>query len=159
MNTDHLTGARRILAVVLLFFVGAARAAEAPVDIVLRADGARCAAMMAGDGVGLGRVLSDEVIFVHSDGRVEAKADYIKNLTAGDTAYAGVKTLEVQGRQIATDVVVLTGRQEMKKRLGPAWSEIKLRFMSVWRNEGGTWRMIAWESMHPSGNSVVPPKS
>jgi len=65
----------------------------------------------------------------------------------------------VSARQIAADVIVLTGGQEMKKKLGPAWSEIKLRFMSVWRNEAGTWRMVAWQSMRPSGNSVVPPKS
>jgi hypothetical protein len=125
---------------------------------VLRIDQARLAAMMAGDGVALGRVFSDEVIFTHSDGRVEAKADYIKNMTAGDTAYKDVKTSDLTARQIAADVIVLAGGQEMKKKLGPTWSEIKLRFMSVWRNEAGTWRMIAWQSMKPSGNSVVPPK-
>ena len=114
---------------------------------------------MTGDGAALGRVFSDEVVFTHSDGRVEAKADYIKNLTAGDTAYKDVQTSKVQAKQIAADVVVLTGGQEMKKKLGPTWSEITLRFISVWRNEGGTWRMVAWQSMHPSGNSVVPPKS
>jgi hypothetical protein len=134
------------------------RAAESATDAVLRLDGLRLTAMMAGDGAALGRVLSDEVIFVHSDGRSEAKADYIKNMTAGDTAYADLKTADLRARQISADVVVLAGAQEMRKKLGPTWSEIKLRFLSVWRNEGGTWRMVAWQSMHPSGNSVVPPK-
>jgi hypothetical protein len=128
------------------------------IDAVRRTDQARLTAMMAGDGAALGRVFSDEVIFTHSDGRVEAKADYIKNLTAGETAYKDVKTSNVQAKQIAADVIVLTGGQEMKKKLGPAWSEISLRFMSVWRNEGGIWRMVAWQSMRPSGNSVVPGK-
>ena len=135
---------------------GAARAAESPIELVLRADTARLAAMMAGDGTALGRVLSDEVVFVHSDGRRESKTDYIKNLTAGDTAYIDVKTSDLQAQQIAADVVVLTGAQEMKKKLGPTWSEIKLRFLSVWRNEAGVWRMVAWQSMRPAGNSVVP---
>ena len=54
--------------------------------------------------------------------------------------------------------MILIGRQEMRKKLGSEWSEIKLRFMSVWRNEGGTWRMYAWQSMRPAGNSVVPKK-
>ena len=148
-----------------LFFVGIGffaavmtRAAEAPTDVVRRLDDARIKAMLAGDGAGLARVFSDEVVFVHSDGRSESKADYIKNLTAGDTAYADLKTAEVTARQIAPDVVVLAGAQEMRKKLGPTWSEIKLRFMSVWRNERGTWRMVAWQSMKPSGTSVVPPK-
>ncbi len=133
-------------------------AAESATEAVLRAEAVRLTAMMAGDGAALGRVLSDEVIFVHSDGRHEAKQDYIRNMTAGDTAYAGVKTADLQARQIAADVVVLTGAQEMRKKLGPAWSEIKLRFISVWRNEAGAWRMIAWQSMRPAGTSVVPPK-
>jgi hypothetical protein len=133
-------------------------ATESPVEAVLRLDASRLQAMMAGDGAALGRIFSDAATIVHSDGRPETKADYIKNLTAGDTAYADVKTSDVQAKQITADVVVLIGAQEMRKKLGPTWSEIKLRFQSVWRHEGGTWRMIAWQSLRPSGNSVVPPK-
>ncbi|MEO5960243.1 MAG: nuclear transport factor 2 family protein [Opitutaceae bacterium] len=106
----------------------------------------------------LGRVFSDEVMFIHSDGRAEGKVDYIKNMTAGDTAYADVKTSDLQTRQVTPEVIVLTGAMEMRKRLGPTWSELKLRFMSVWRNESGTWRMVAWQSLRPAGSSVVPAK-
>jgi ketosteroid isomerase-like protein len=149
---------RLFLMVAAWAMMSAVRAAEASVDLVLAADAARLKAMAASDGATLAKVLSDEVIFIHSDGRAEAKADYVKNLTAGDTAYADLKTADLNARLIAADVVVLTGAQEMKKKLGPAWSEVKLRFISVWRNEGGTWRMVAWQSMRPAGNSVVPPK-
>ena len=137
--------------------VVAARGSEATmVEVVLRSDQARLTAMMAVDGVALGHLLSDAVLFVHSDGRREGKTDYIKNMTAGDTAYADAKTADVQAKQLTPDVIVLTGAQEMRKKLGPTWSEIKLHFMSVWRNEAGTWRMVAWQSMRPAGNSVVP---
>ena len=158
MNTDHFSMARRVLLTGLLVVVAAARAAESPAEIVFRADAARLAAMGKTDGAALAKILSDEIVFIHSDGRSESKADYLKNLTAGDTAYSDLKTTDVNARQIAADVIVLTGAQEMKKKLGPAWSELKLRFISVWRNESGTWRMVAWQSMRPSGNSVVPPK-
>ena len=132
---------------------GADAAGEAA---VLRADQARLAAMMASDGPALGRIFSDDVLFVHSDGRVETKADYIKNMTAQDTAYADVKTSDLQLKSVTSDVIVLTGAQEMRKKLGPTWSEIKLRFMSVWRKDAAGWRMIAWQSLRPAGNSVVP---
>lgn len=135
----------------------AAPAVESPdVAAVLRADASRLAAMMAGDGAALGRVLSDELVFVHSDGRIESKADYVRNLMAGDTAYTNAKTSELRTQQPSSDVVVLIGRQDMRKRLGAAWSEITLRFLSVWRKEAGTWRMVAWQSMRPAGNSTVP---
>ena len=133
-------------------------AAEPPVISALRADKARLTAMVAGDGAALGRLMSDQLRFVHSDGRVESKADYVKNLMAGDTEYADAKTSEVETMQVTTDVVVVLGVQEMRKRLGPTWSEVKLRYLAVWRNEYGEWRMVAWQSARPSGNSTVPKK-
>ena len=132
--------------------------AEPAVISAVRADKARLAAMMAGDGEGLARLMSDQLRFVHSDGRVESKGDYVKNLMAGDTAYADAKTSELETMQISADVVVVLGVQEMRKKLGPTWSDIKLRYLAVWRNESGTWRMVAWQSARPTGNSVVPAK-
>lgn len=132
--------------------------AEPAVISALRADKARIAAMMAGDAAALAGLLSDQLRFVHSDGRVESKADYVKNLLAGDTQYADAKTSQVETMQVDPEVVVVLGVQDMRKRLGPDWSEVKLRYLAVWRNESGTWRMIAWQSARPSGNSVVPPK-
>ena len=49
-------------------------------------------------------------------------------------------------RSEPSEVVVVLGVQDMRKRLGPDWSEVKLRYLAVWRNETGTWRMIAWQS-------------
>ena len=135
-----------------------ARAAESSVAAALRADHARLAAMMAGDGAALGRLMSDELRFVHSDGRIETKADYVKNMMAGDTAYADAKTSEVETIQITPDSVAVLGVQQMRKKLGATWSDITLRYLAVWRNEAGTWRMVAWQSARPSGNSVVPKK-
>lgn len=132
--------------------------AEPAVISAVRADKARLTAMMAGDGEALARLMSDQLRFVHSDGRVESKADYVKNMMAGDTEYANAKTSELETMQISPDVVVVLGVQEMRKRLGPTWSDIKLRYLAVWRNESGTWRMIAWQSARPTGNSAVPPK-
>ena len=145
----------RWVAVVALM-VGALRAAEAPVAAVLQADQARLAAMMAGDGTALARLMSEELAFVHSDGRLESKTDYVQNMLAGDTQYAEAKTADVRTMEPAPGVVILIGAQQMRKRLGPTWSEVRLKFMAVWRNEAGTWRMVAWQSMRPAGNSTVP---
>ncbi|MDP3071650.1 MAG: nuclear transport factor 2 family protein [Opitutaceae bacterium] len=129
-----------------------------PAIAVVQADHARVKAMMAGDAATLGALMSDQLRFAHSDGRVESKADYVKNLLAGDTAYADVKLREVETKQIAPDVVYVLGAQQMRKRLGPDWSDVFLRYLAVWRNEGGVWRLVAWQSARPAGNSVVPPK-
>ncbi len=114
--------------------------------------------MAAGDAAALGKLMSDQLNFVHSDGRVESKKDYVQNVLAGDVAYADVKTLDVETTQIAPDVVVVFGVQQMRKRLGSEWSNITLRYLGVWRNESGSWRLVAWQSARPSGNSTVPGK-
>lgn len=144
---------------VALWAAGGLHAGEsAAVAAALRADLARCAAMMQGDGPALAALMSDELRFVHSDGRIELKADYVRNLMAGDTEYREVKTSVLQTLEPAPGVVVIIGAQEMRKRLGAAWSDIKLRYLALWREEGGTWRMYAWQSMRPAGNSTVPGK-
>lgn len=145
---------------VLAMAVGlrAAPAGEPAVIAVLKADQARLAAMMAGDAAALARLFSEQLRFVHSDGRVESKADYVKNLMAGDTEYRDAKTSDVETMQVAPEVVVILGAQQMRKRLGKDWSEVKLRYLAVYRNETGEWKMVAWQSARPSGNSVVPGK-
>lgn len=135
-----------------------AAAGEPAVIAALKADQARLAAMTGGNGAALERLMSDQLRFVHSDGRVESKGEYVKNLMAGDTAYAAAKTSDVETMQIASDVVVVMGVQRMRKRLGAEWSDITLRYLAVYRNEAGAWRLVAWQSARPSGNSVVPGK-
>lgn len=136
------------------------RAADtASVTAARQADQARIAAMVAGDAAALGALLSDELLFVHSDGRIESKADYVKNLLAGDTQYADARSTVLETQQpVGADLVILIGAQEMRKRLGPTWSEVKLRYLAVWRREGTAWRLVTWQSMRPAGNSTVPPK-
>lgn len=130
--------------------------AQPPVIAAVQADQARVAAMAAGDAAALGRLLSDQLRFVHSDGRVESKADYLHNLLAGDTAYADVRATEIETMQVSHDVVVVLGRQQMRKRLGGQWSEVTLRYLGVWRHEQEGWRLMAWQSARPAGNSSVP---
>ena len=62
---------RHWLIVLLGLTVSLARAAETPNQTVLRLDQARLAAMMAGDGAALAKLMSDDLSFVHSDGRIE----------------------------------------------------------------------------------------
>lgn len=144
--------------IALLFVSNAAAATgeSAAITAVRQADQARLAAMMAGDGTALGRLMSDALTFVHSDGRMESKADYVRNMMAGDTEYADAVVSDVRAVEPGPGVVVLIGAQQMRKRIGSTWSNIALRYMAIWRDEGGAWRMFAWQSMRPAGNSTVP---
>jgi ketosteroid isomerase-like protein len=153
----------RLVRALLIFFAlisaTACAADSAALTAARQADQNRIAAMVAGDAAALGAFLSDDLRFVHSDGRIESKADYVKNLLAGDTQYADARSTVLETQQPAGDnLVILIGAQEMRKRLGPAWSDVKLRYLAVWRREGAAWRLVTWQSMRPAGNSTVPPK-
>lgn len=156
MNPSVRALFRSYAACIVVAAITATARAQPPVIAAAQADQARVAAMMAGDAAALGRLMSDQLRFVHSDGRVEAKADYLKNLLAGDTAYADAKLSDVETMQVAHDVVVVLGRQQMRKRLGQEWSDVTLRYLGVWRNEHDGWKLVAWQSARPAGNSVVP---
>jgi ketosteroid isomerase-like protein len=153
-----VTGLAVRLRLLLLFSLFGLRlhATEADLAAVQRADEARLQAMTAGDGAALGRVLADGLVFGHSDGRLESKAEYVKNLMDGDTAYADARVDVANTTQIAPDVIVRHGRQSMRKKLGSNWNALDLRFMAVWRKESDGWRMVSWQSLRPTGSSVVP---
>lgn len=96
-----------LLGVQTLSLVGA----DPSVVAVFKADQERLDAMMAGNASALARVLSDELLFVHSDGRVETKGEYVKNLLAGDTAYEKASTTDVRTLEPSRGVVILIGRR------------------------------------------------
>jgi ketosteroid isomerase-like protein len=133
-----------------------AAATESPVAAVLRADTERLAALQAGNVVRFNELVSDELHFVHSDGRVQTRAEYVAPVSSGEIGYENVRTYDVQVMQATNDVVVLHGRLDMRKRTGSQKVDQRLMFLAVWRKEGGAWRLFAYQSARPPGSDPIP---
>lgn len=121
-------------------------AADAVLAAVRAADEERVAASIAVDRDRLAAVLSDELHYAHSNGSIDSKESYLESIVAGRSVYTSYDYQERIFRPVAPGVVLMTGRTVIGSRNAEGPITIDLNFLAVWRNEGGAWRMLAWQS-------------
>ena len=122
------------------------RAEDARPAALAAADEARVAATKAADREKLTAILSDNLRYAHSSGAVDTKQSYIESLTSGRTKYL---TLEYEERAFtfpAPGIALMTGRAHVKVANATGEVDMQLSFLSVWREEDGKWRFLAWQS-------------
>ncbi|HEY0863973.1 MAG TPA: nuclear transport factor 2 family protein [Lacunisphaera sp.] len=120
---------------------------------VLAADAVRGDALRRGDATTLATVLSDDLRYIHSNGKFERKSDTVSALAEKKIAFERFETSELNATEIAPGVVVLSGRIDQRKLGNGKWSDAKLLFHAVWRNEGGQWRLVSLQTaMLPVAN-------
>lgn len=110
------------------------------------ADAERLAATMAGDHARLNAVLSDELRYAHSSGLVDSKTSFIAALSNGKIVYESFEYLKRDFLPAAPGVVLMTGRVLIHVVIDNKKIAVDLNFLSVWRQEKGHWRFLAWQS-------------
>jgi len=88
----------RLCFVFLLLFLAAGRAAalsvpdrQAVETEVSRLDAQRIAAILQGDIKALERLYSDDLVYIHSAGRIDTKKGYLGALAAGNLTYFSIR--------------------------------------------------------------------
>ena len=109
---------------------------------VKAADKDRVQAVLAGDKEKLGAILSDELRYAHSSGAVDTKQSFIDAVTNGKMKYTAIDYEEQNFTFPAPGIALMTGRAHLK--VGSM--EAGMAFLSVWRQESGQWRFLAWQS-------------
>lgn len=145
---------KNLLSLLLLAFVctglraeNAAAANDKVIAAVRAADDARVAASVAVDREKLNAVYSNELRYAHSSGKIDTKASFIASLVSKEAVYFAVDYQERNFVPVAPGIVLMNGRGSFKVSTGGApRQDLDLRFLAVWREEQGTWRMIAWQS-------------
>ncbi len=112
---------------------------------VLDADDRRFEAMRKGDWAALDAALADELTYVHSTARQETKAEHIGNLRAGKPHYRGIAPRDRTAR-VHGDIGLVTGVSEMHVERDGNDNRFTVRYLAVYKNSGGRWRMVAWQS-------------
>jgi hypothetical protein len=135
------------LLLLLALFTRTLAAAEHPALAAARAaDDERTAATIAADPTRLAAIFSDELHYAHSNGVIDDKRSYMDLITSGRGIYRAFDHRQRDFRLVAPGLVLMTGRVLI--HLGPA-SEPRvndLNYLAVWREEGGRWRFLAWQS-------------
>ena len=123
---------------------------------VIAAEKARNVALVAGDVTALDSLLSDDLRYVHSNGKLETKALVIEGIASKKSAYEWMRTSDLVADEITRDVVVLSGKIDQRKLGGAGWANLVLLFQAVWRNESGTWRLVNLQTVLPPPPAPTP---
>jgi hypothetical protein len=118
-------------------------------DAVIAAEKARNVALVAGDVKALTDILSDDLRYIHSNGKLETKQIVLETIASKKTAYEWMRTSDLVADEVTPNVVVLSGKIDQRKLGGAGWAELVLLFQAVWRNESGTWRLANLQTALP----------
>lgn len=124
-----------------------ARASAADAIAAVRAaDDERVAATVAADPARLDAIYSDQLHYAHSNGAIDTKVSFLESLTSGRSDYQAIDYVQRDFTPAGPGIVLMKGRAVV--RLGSAEGPrlIDLNFLAVWREEGGKWRFLAWQS-------------
>jgi len=114
---------------------------------ILQLEKDRFKAMISKDSIKLDRILADDLLYIHSNGVQDSKETFIKNIMSGKLEYLAV---DLQQADIRThsQTAWIHGAAKIKVRTGKNNPEVELfvRFLDVYKREGGEWRLVAWQS-------------
>jgi hypothetical protein len=132
--------------------------ADSDVDGARRADDARVAAIVSGDPAKMDAVFSPDLIYTHSTGRINHKADLIKAIAGQGLHYLSIDYEARNFRAVAPGIVLVSGRCRIHSSNNGQEEHNYLSFLTVYRNEAGTWRFLAWQSCKLTAGSPPLPQ-
>lgn len=136
-------GLIRCLLALVLLASSSLMAAQPAEDAVAAAVEAFRKAVIAKDRPQMEALIADQIVYAHSDGRTETKAEYITDATDPRAVWKFIN-LTNQTIQIAGNAAVVrhiyTGESE---REGGKVQSTKIGVMMVWQNQDGRWWLIA----------------
>ncbi len=132
----------------------------AVITAVLAADEERMAATKAADAARLDAIFSDALRYAHSNGVVDGKASYTDSLVTHTSVYVNFDYKERTVLPAGPGVALMSGRVVIDLRNASGPFQVDLNYLAVWREEGGKWRFLAWQSCRnpvPAAASVPKP--
>jgi ketosteroid isomerase-like protein len=126
-----------LLAFVLGMFGLVASAQEKIEDVIKSLEQRRFSAQTNKDEKTLNEIYADDVIYTHSSGLREGKADYIKNTVSGKWNYQDL-TLEELNVQPFGTTAIGTGRVKIGANV--------IMYTVVYLKRKGKWQLVNWTS-------------
>ena len=113
--------------------------ATASRDDVVKAEHARCDALIAGELEPLKAVYTDDFSYVHSSGRTEALQSYLTSVTSGQNKFLSFSHSDLKVEMLGTagDVALMTGTVEMVRANGT----VVFLFVEIWTRTTAGWKL------------------
>jgi hypothetical protein len=118
---------------------------DARIPSLKAAEAARFQANIDADAKVLGQVLDEALEYVHSNGEVNTKAEFIESLTSGKRDYVAT-TFEIQSVRVLGDVAIVRGTAKVTVADNGQSRDLDLGYTDVWVWKDKRWQMTAWRS-------------
>jgi chaperonin GroEL (HSP60 family) len=107
----------------------------------------RFEAQVKKDYVALDKILSNDLIYTHSSGKVDSKESYIQSIKDGKSVYESIESEEMKTKVLGGHTAIISGTCRIK--LGGATpSEVHLRYTDVYvKDKVKGWQMASWQSL------------
>ena len=107
----------------------------------------RFRAMVDGNGSLLDSLLSENVSYVHTNGKRETKRQFIDGITAGRRRY---RQIEIQSQEVLPvgreTCVIVTGRALIEMEANNGALLFPIAYTALHAQEDGQWRLVAWQA-------------
>jgi hypothetical protein len=112
---------------------------------ILKTEQARVNALTQGEMAKLEQLLSDDLTYTHSSGRVDSKKDFLDALKTGSVKYESMTHSNVKVA-LYGNTAVMRGESDLKLLSGGRPVAFRIRFLNVYVKKDGRWQMTAWQS-------------
>ena len=112
---------------------------------VAAAEDARAVAMIRQDIAALGRLLSEDLIWIHSSGQALGKSSFLARIAEGRDRYLAIKRSEVVLRLYGA-IAIVTGIAEIEATVDGKPKSVRNRFTNIWYGEGEDLRVVSCQS-------------
>ncbi|HEY8614581.1 MAG TPA: nuclear transport factor 2 family protein [Roseomonas sp.] len=114
-------------------------------DEIRSLEARRYAAMKAGDTQALGALLSDRLVYAHSNATTDSKASYLATLTDGSLRYLDISFETHSVLDAGPGAAAALGRMSARVFRYGGEREIAAMTLALWTKEGDSWRLLAYQ--------------
>jgi hypothetical protein len=118
---------------------------DARIEALRSAEAARFKANVDADAKVLGQLLDEDLEYVHSNGELNSKKEFIDSLLTGKRDYVAT-TFEIQSVRILGDVAIIRGTAKVTVADGSQSRDLDLGYTDLWVWKDKRWQMTAWRS-------------
>jgi ketosteroid isomerase-like protein len=106
----------------------------------------RFRAMVDGDGPLLDELLSENVSYIHTNGKRETKQQFINAISAGRRRYRQIEIQSQEVLPVGAETCVVTGRALIEMEANNGALLFPIAYTAIQAQEGGQWRLVAWQA-------------
>jgi ketosteroid isomerase-like protein len=97
--------------------------------------------MINPDRTALERLFADQLSYVHSDGRVQTKAEFVDALVNEKSVFKSI-TLSEQTISLVGDIAIVRHRFAADAISNDVPAQPRIRVLQVWQKQSGGWRLL-----------------